>query len=93
MLKTHVRPSRDLRNNYSELAGIVKDHNHVIITNNGKGESVLIGIDEYAEYEKYMHRRYVNEELAKAKAQSNNPDTQWKSHDDVWGKIRAKYEL
>ena len=93
MLKTHVRPSRDVRNNYAELAGIVKDHDQVIITNNGKGESVLIGIDEYAEYEKYMHQRYVAEELVKAKAQADTPGTQWKSHDDVWGKIRAKYEL
>ena len=93
MLKTHVRPSRDLRNKYAELAGIVKDHDQVIITNNGKSESVRIGIDEYAEYEKYMHQRYVAEELVKAKAQADTPGTQWKSHDDVWGKIRAKYEL
>lgn len=93
VLKTHVRPSRDLRNNYAELAGIVKGHDQVIITNNGKGEAVLIGIDEYAEYEKYMHHRYVAEELVKAKAQADDPSTQWKSHDDVWGKIKAKYEL
>ena len=93
MLKTHVRPSRDLRNNYAELAGIVKDHDHMIITNHGKGESVLIGIEDDAEYEKYMHQRYVAEELVKAKAQADTPGTQWKSHDDVWGKIRAKYEL
>ena len=93
MLQTHVRPSRDLRNNYAELAGIVKDHNHVIITHNGKGESVLIGIEEYAEYEKYTHQRYVSEELAKARIQANDPNTQWKTHNDVWGKIRAQYEL
>ena len=93
MLKTHVRPSRDLRNNYAELASIVKDRDQVIITNNGKGESVLIGIEEYAEYEKYLHERYVTEELAKAKAQANDPDTKWSSHDDVWGRLRSKYEL
>ena len=93
MLKTHVRPSRDLRNNYAELAGIVKGHDQVIITNNGKGEAVLIGIEEYAEYEKYLHSRYVTEELAKAKVQANDPAMKWKSHDDVWGRLRAKYEL
>ena len=93
MLKTHVRPSRDLRNNYAELAGIVKNHDQVIITNNGKGESVLIGIDEYAEYEKYLHERYVTEELSKAKAQANDPNTQWKNHNDVWGNLKIKYEL
>lgn len=93
MLKTHVHPSRDLRNNYSELVGIVKNHDQVIITNNGKGEAVLIGIEDYAEYEKFMHQRYVAEELEKAKAQANDPNTIWKSHDDIWEKIRAKYEL
>lgn len=93
MLRTHVRPSRDLRNNYSELAGMVKDHDQIIITNNGKGEAVLIGIEEYAEYEKYVHHRYVTEELAKAKAQAENPSTQWKSHNDVWGMLRSKYGL
>ena len=66
MLKTHVRPSRDLRNNYAELAGMVKEHDQVIITNNGKGEAVLIGIEDYAQYEEFLHRRYVAEELAKA---------------------------
>lgn len=93
MLKTHVRPSRDLRNNYAEIASIVKEHDQVIITNNGKGEAVLIGIEEYEEYEKYMHRRYVAEELEKAKKQADNPNTQWESHDDVWKRLRAKYEL
>jgi prevent-host-death family protein len=93
MLKTHVRPSRDLRNNYAELARLVKDRDQVIITNNGKGEAVLIGIEEYAEYEKYLHERYVAQELAKARAQADDPDTQWSSHEDVWRRLRAKYEL
>ncbi|MEG0395434.1 MAG: type II toxin-antitoxin system prevent-host-death family antitoxin, partial [Oscillospiraceae bacterium] len=44
MLQTFVRPSRDLRNNYAEIARLVKEHDQVIITNQGKGESVLIGI-------------------------------------------------
>ena len=91
MLKTHVRPSRDLRNNYAELAGIVKDHDQVIITNNGRGEAVLIGMEEYSQYEEFMHRRYVAEELAKAKAQAEDPATRWEGHDAVWGNLREKY--
>lgn len=93
MLKTFVRPSRDLRNKYSELAKIVNQHNQVIITNNGKGEAVLIGIDEYAEYEKFLHRRYIEEELAQAKEMASDPDTKWLSHNEVWEKLRAKYEI
>ena len=45
MMQTFVRPSRDLRNHYAELSEMLKDHNHVIITNHGRGESVLINIE------------------------------------------------
>ena len=45
MMQTFVRPSRDLRNHYAEISGIIKEHNHVIITNQGRGESVLINIE------------------------------------------------
>ena len=44
MMQTFVRPSRDLRNHYAEISEILKDHDHVIITNHGRGESVLINI-------------------------------------------------
>ena len=36
MMQTFVRPSRDLRNHYAEISGIIKEHNHVIITNQGR---------------------------------------------------------
>ena len=45
MMQTFVRPSRDLRNHYAEISEMLKDHNHVIITNHGRGESVLINIE------------------------------------------------
>ena len=55
MMQTFVRPSRDLRNHYAEISEMLKDHNHVIITNHGRGESVLINIEDYAKYEiKYL---------------------------------------
>jgi len=54
MYKTHVRPVRDIRNNYAELNKIVNNHDHVIITNNGRGTAALIGIDEYARYELFL---------------------------------------
>ena len=50
MMQTFVRPSRDLRNHYAEISEMLKDHNHVIITNHGRGESVLINIEDYAKY-------------------------------------------
>lgn len=69
MMQTFVRPSRDLRNHYAEISEMLKDHDHVIITNHGRGESVLINIEDYAKYEEFLHQRYVAEALAKAKQQ------------------------
>ena len=91
MMQTYVRPSRDLRNHYAEIADMVKNHDHVIINNNGRGESVLINIEDYAKYEEFLHQRYVAEELAKARRQAANPDTEWVSHENVWEGLREQY--
>ena len=91
MMQTYVRPSRDLRTHYAEIADMVKNHDHVIITNNGRGESVLINIEDYAKYEEFLHQRYVAEELAKARRQAANPDTEWVSHENVWERLREQY--
>lgn len=93
MLQTYVRPARDLRNNYAEIAGLVRDNNHVIITNHGRGESVLINIDEYAQYEEYLHLRYVEQMLGEAELQAADPSTKWSGHADVWKHLREKYAL
>jgi prevent-host-death family protein len=61
MFNTFVKAVRDLRNNYPELARIIKDHNQVIITNNGKSEAVLISYDDYQKYEEFLHIRYFKE--------------------------------
>ena len=88
-----ARPSRDLRNHYAEISEMLKDHDHVIITNHGRGESVLINIEDYAKYEEFLHQRYVAEELAKAKQQAADPNTQWEDHDSVWGMLNKEYGL
>ena len=64
MNNTHVRPSRDLRNHYAELSRLTKEHDHVIITNNGKGDTVLINFDDYASYEEFLHFKYIKRILA-----------------------------
>ena len=89
MMQTFVRPSRDLRNHYAELSEMLKDHNHVIITNHGRGESVLINIEDYAKYEEFMHQRYV----AKATQQAADPDTQWEDHESVWETLSKQYDV
>jgi prevent-host-death family protein len=73
MFNTYVKAVRDLRNNYPEVAKIVKNRDHVIITNNGKSEAVLIPHDELKTYEEFLHIRYVKEKLAEAEAVADNP--------------------
>ena len=90
MLNTHVRPVRDLRNNYPELANIVKENDHVIITNNGKSEAVLISIDSFKKYEEFLHYRYIDEKLAEAEAEAADPNTKWLSEEEFWASVEEK---
>ena len=82
MFSTYVKAVRDLRNNYPEVAKIVKNRDHVIITNNGKSEAVLIPYDEFEKYEEFIHIRYVREKLAEAESVADNPD-EWIGMDDL----------
>ena len=83
-MNVHVRPVRDLRNKYPELADIVKNNDQVIITNKGRGEAVLINIDEYAAFEEYTHRRYIAAKLEEAEAAAADPNTKRFSHEEFW---------
>ena len=93
MFTTHVKAVRDLRNNYPEVASIIKNRDHVIITNNGKSEAVLISYDEFERYQEFLHVLYVKEKLAEAEAISDNPD-EWLEIDelfkewDIWGSVQ-----
>jgi len=90
MNKTHVRPARDLRNNYAQLAKIVKEqHGHVVLTNRGRGETVLIDFEDYALYEEYLHQKYIDEKLREAIKEAQNPEAKWIPGEDVIKKIRA----
>ena len=93
MFVTHVKAVRDLRNNYPEVASIIKNRDHVIITNNGKSEAVLISYDEFEKYQEFIHILYVKEKLAEAEAISDKPD-EWLEIDelfkewDVWDSVQ-----
>ena len=73
MFNTHVKAVRDLRNNYPEVAKIIKNRDHVIITNNGKSESVLIPYEQLEKYQEFLHIQYINEKLAEAEALEKDP--------------------
>jgi len=83
MFTTHVKAVRDLRNNYSDLAKIIKNRDHVIITNNGKSESVLIPYDEFEKYTEFLHIRYVQEKLIEAEAIADDPN-KWINVDELF---------
>ena len=90
MGNVQVVPSRDLRNKYTEISKYVKENNPVIITNNGKGDTVLISMEEYAKFEDYIQHRYILGELAKAEEEAADPNTKWFTHDEVWGEIMSR---
>jgi prevent-host-death family protein len=94
MYQTQIKPSSQLRNNYAEIIRLVKEERDpVILTNNGKPDAALINLDEYADFEKFMHRQYVREELAAAQREANDPAVKWIPIENVWKRIEDKYGL
>jgi len=87
MYNTHVKAAQDLRNNYPEVAKIIKNRGHVIITDNGKSEAVLIPYDHLEDYQEYLYNRYVDEKLAEAEALENDP-SQWLTVEEVLANMR-----
>ncbi|MDR2648536.1 MAG: type II toxin-antitoxin system prevent-host-death family antitoxin [Clostridiales bacterium] len=87
MSKTQVRPSRDLRNNYADVVKSLKQHDHVVITNNGVGEAVLIGFEDYGRYEEFLHRQFIYDELQKSKVKMSDPNAVMHDADDVHAEL------
>ncbi len=54
MHSIHVRPERELRNNFSEISKLNQGLDAVILTNRGKGSHVLLSFEEFAEYEEFL---------------------------------------
>jgi PHD/YefM family antitoxin component YafN of YafNO toxin-antitoxin module len=68
---------------------MLEDNATVIITNRGRGESVLIPIEDYQDYEEYLHYRYVRESLVQAEAYAADPTARWYSDDEFWDAVEA----
>ena len=90
MLKTQVRPSRDLRNHYSEVAKTVAESDHVIITNNGRGEMALINMDMFSKFEEFLHQQHIYTELQKSKASLDDPDVVLHDAEDVFDRLEQR---
>jgi len=83
-MNTYARPVRDLRNNYNEIIDLANEGNQIIITQNGREAAVLIGTAAYRDYEAFLHRQYINRELALADEMAKNPNTEWLTEEEVW---------
>ena len=90
MKKLHVRPERELRNNFSEISKLNQQRDAVILTNRGKASHVLLSFDEFEDYEEYRHNRYLMEKIKEAE---NDPDTRLQTHDEVWSSLGKKYGI
>ena len=88
MHKLHVRPERDLRNNFSEISKLNQQRDAVILTNRGKASHVLLSFDEFEDYEEYRHNRYLVEKIKEAES---DHDTGRRTHDEVWAALGEKY--
>ena len=78
-----IRPVRDLRNNFAEIAKIIDGHHPVFITNNGRGTAVLINIEDYADYEKYLYEKYALKMLDESEQYAANEIAEWHDFDYV----------
>lgn len=70
MLQEAIRPSADLRNHYNEISKACREHGEaVIITVNGRGDTVSLG---YEEYQLMKSRLELLEMLAEAEEDVRN---------------------
>jgi len=81
-----------LRNNYTEIESILGAHNPVIITKNGRGVAVLLHIEDFSDYEEFMHTKYVAEKLKEAEKEAEDPGAEWSDYKDVLSRLRGKDE-
>jgi len=84
VMNTYVRPVRDLRNNYNEIIDLANAGKQVIITQNGREAAVVIGTEIFRQFEVFLHRQYIKQELAKAKEKAKNPNAKWLNEEEFW---------
>ena len=61
----NIRPSSDLRNNYSEISRIVKESSEpMIITKNGYADLILMSVEQFTEreYKNDIHKKILASE-------------------------------
>ena len=89
----NIRPVSDLRNKYPEIEELVlKEDEAVYLTKNGYGSMVVMSLEKYSkligdrEYDDYIENA-----LNEADKEAEDPNTKYLSHEEVFGKIRRKF--
>ena len=88
MFEVHHHPSRELRNNYRQIAQIVRDHNDVVITNNGEIDAVLVNPTDWKEFKQFRYNQYIIKKIKEVEILADDPAT-WLSEDEFWEKVNA----
>ena len=88
MNKSNIRPSSDLHDNYGDIVKLVGQGDHVIITNNGVKEIVVISIDNLPELLAFQHKRYIKKALDEAKVEAADPDAKLFSFEEVMADLK-----
>ena len=91
MHNVNIRPVRDLRNNYTEIEALLEKHDPVIITKNGRSSAVLLSIEDYSDYEEFMHVKYIADKLKEAEEVAESSDAVWTDYKSVLNRLRTKY--
>ena len=85
MFAVHEKELDDIKTQYTDFVKILNEHDRIILNNNGKNEAVLINIEDYKEFESYMHKNYVIKKLKETENLVKNNETGWIDEDTFWG--------
>ena len=84
---SEIRPSSDLRNKYKEISSICKEKKKpVFITVNGRGDTVLLDIEEYEKMQEELEMYKIL-----AEAEDNIKNEFGKPASEVITRLRRKY--
>lgn len=85
-----IRPVRELRNNYNELAVLAHETNQPIhITNNGRDDTVLMS---EAAYERLKSKAYIEYKLLEGELREGSPVDARRSLQKMREKVVAQIE-
>lgn len=88
-----IKPVSDLQNDFNSIENSVLNEGETIyLTKNGYGSMVVMSLEKYSkligdrEYDDYIENA-----LNEADKEAEDPNTKYLSHEEVFGKIKRKF--